>query len=146
MLNVTNRSCKFGVQEGRVSRDSHLGWNPVFLPDSTGVLRHFRITHWSCTIIQNGELLALWLQDMAFSTVAQSSQSAGYHSWQSKKLALYCMVTNLPGFFFLFFYISCFWLDFLCLFLRCGDAMLILHSAPQLNPLSGYLERSTEFL
>ena len=24
--------------------------------------------------------------------------------------------------------------------------MLILHSAPQLNPLSGYLERSNEFL
>ena len=24
--------------------------------------------------------------------------------------------------------------------------MLILHSAPQLNPLSGYLEQSTEFL
>ena len=24
--------------------------------------------------------------------------------------------------------------------------MLILHSAPQVNPLSGYLERSTEFL
>ena len=47
MLFVTNRSWKFGV-----SGNSHSGMNPVFLSDlySFRVLRHFRVTHWSCTI------------------------------------------------------------------------------------------------
>jgi len=55
MLLVTNRSWKFGV----VGRESIEGLSyrkePYFLPDlySFRVLRHFRITHWSCTAIQN---------------------------------------------------------------------------------------------
>ena len=51
------------------------GRNPVFLTDvySFQVLRHFRVTHWSCNRLQNGELLALWLQDVAFLTAVRSS-------------------------------------------------------------------------
>ena len=65
MLNVTNRSWKFGVGRKGRSRDSHLGRNPVFLPE----LYSFRVHHktkW-----------ALWLQDVEFSTVAQSSCIVG---------------------------------------------------------------------
>ena len=61
-------------QEGRVSRDSPKEGTCFFFPDlySFRVLRYFSVTHWSCTTLQNEELLALWLQDVAFSTVVRS--------------------------------------------------------------------------
>ena len=50
---------------------------------------------------------------------------AGYRNRQSKKPAQLCLVTNLSGFFFLYFYFSSFWRERGRNFpvLRCGAAM-----------------------
>ena len=76
MLNVTNRSWKFGVgrrggyQETPIKEESLFFSRKSTLSEFSAA---FRITHWSCRAMQNEELLALWLQDVSFSKVAQSS-------------------------------------------------------------------------
>ena len=81
---VINRSWKFWVgRKGGYGRTT-LRKEPCFSPGFILFLSsaHFRVTYWSCIALQKGELLSLWLQDVAFSTVVRSSyMSAEYNSW-----------------------------------------------------------------
>ena len=69
MLNETNKSWKFGVGREELPLRKEPCFSPGFMLFSS-FLRHFRIAYWICTgtTIQNWELLAKWLQDVAFST------------------------------------------------------------------------------
>ena len=68
MLNVTNRSWKFGV--GR-----KVGYQGTPIKEGTLFFSLIYTLSEFCSILglPIGELLTLWLQDVAFSTVAQSS-------------------------------------------------------------------------
>ena len=79
-------------------------------------------------------LLALWLRVRYCSWLSKNWHHM-QHSYQPLTILIFIFLFSL----FLVRY-------FLCLFLRCGPTCLILHSAPQLNRGSNYLERSTEFL
>ena len=121
---------------------------PCFFPDlySFRVLQHFIITLWSCNTLQNRALLALWLQNVAFLTVAQSAQLASFVAGRVKnRQHIAWLQTSQDSSFYVSFFLVSTEIFFVC-FLECSDVMLTLHSALQLNPLSGYLERSTEFL
>ena len=111
-------------------RKSLLSSDFIMLPS----LRNLRFfPHWSCTALQNTELLPLSLQDVAFSTVIQSSQSTKYRSQQSKKnrhLSAWLPTSQDSSRFLVLLILAIY---FLSLFLRCGDVMFNLHSAPGPN-------------
>ena len=91
------------------------------IPSLCGIWNGF--SHWSCTTLQNGKL---WLCGSECGIFDSSPFFiAGYRNRQSKKPAQLCLVTNLTGFFFLYFYFSSFWRERRRNFpvLRCGAAM-----------------------